>query len=95
MLIASTISPNAANTNRAAAGSDAGEQAAIAQRFEQMLWSEMLAHTGLEKALTSGGGDDASAFSRYVIEAIAKDLAEHHPLGLGSRAASSSGTDEV
>lgn len=52
-------------------------------RFEQMLWAEMLSHAGLEKAFTQGGGEGASAFSRYVVEAIAKDLAERHPLGLG------------
>ncbi len=54
----------------------------IKQRFEQMLWSEMLSHAGLEKALTLGGGEAASSFSRYFVEAIAKDLAETHPLGL-------------
>lgn len=54
----------------------------IKQRFEQMLWTEMLSHAGLEKALTLGGGEAASSFSRFVVEAIAKDLAETHPLGL-------------
>lgn len=54
----------------------------IKQRFEQMLWAEMLSHAGLEKALTQGGGEAASSFSRYVVEAIAKDLAETHPMGL-------------
>ncbi len=54
----------------------------IKQRFEQMLWAEMLSHAGLEKALTLGGGEAASSFSRYVVEAIAKDLAETHPMGL-------------
>lgn len=55
-------------------------------RFEQMLWAEMLSHAGLEKSLTQGGGEGASAFSRFVVEAIAKDLAEKHPLGFGERA---------
>lgn len=55
-------------------------------RFEQMLWSEMLSHAGLEKAFTQGGGGDASAFSRFIVEAIAKDLAEKHPLGFGEKA---------
>lgn len=58
------------------------EREDIAQRFEQMLWAEMLSHAGLEKAVTQGGGEAASAFSRYVVEAIAKDLAAAHPLGL-------------
>jgi hypothetical protein len=51
-------------------------------RFEQMLWAEMLTHAGLEKAFTQGGGEAASAFSRYVVEEIARDLAEKHPMGL-------------
>jgi hypothetical protein len=67
----------------------------IKQRFEQMLWSEMLSHAGLEKALTLGGGEAASSFSRYVVEAIAKDLAETHPMGLAEhvRLPSSEPTD--
>ncbi len=55
----------------------------IGQRLEQMLWVEMLSHAGLEKAFTQAGGEAASAFSRYIVEAIAKDMAEQHPLGLG------------
>ena len=54
----------------------------IGKRFEQMLWAEMLTHAGLEESLTLGGGESASAFSRYVVEAIAEDIAEKHPLGL-------------
>lgn len=54
----------------------------VGKRFEQMLWAEMLSHAGLEKSLTQGGGESASAFSRYVVEAIAEDIAEKHPLGL-------------
>ncbi|MHA7899793.1 MAG: hypothetical protein ACX94B_07980 [Henriciella sp.] len=54
-------------------------------RFEQMLWAELLTHTGLEKSLTLGGGDGASMFSRYFVEAIAADIAEQHPLGLLDR----------
>lgn len=54
----------------------------IGQRFEQMLWAEMLTHAGLEKAFSQGGGEAASAFSRYVVEAVAKDIAESHPLDL-------------
>ncbi len=56
----------------------------IGKRFEQMLWAEMLMHAGLEEALTKNGGEAASSFSRYVVEAIAADIAEKHPLGLGA-----------
>jgi hypothetical protein len=57
----------------------------MAARFEQMLWAEMLSHAGLEDALTLGGGDGAAAFSRYIVEDIAADLAARHPLGLAAR----------
>lgn len=63
----------------------ADETGELRQRFEQMLWAEMLSHAGLEKAFTQGGGEGASAFSRYVVESIARDLAEKHPLGLGDK----------
>lgn len=66
--------------------SNPDEATQLRLRFEQMLWSEMLSHAGLEKAFTQGGGEGASAFSRFVVEAIAKDLAEKHPLGLGDKA---------
>lgn len=61
------------------------ERSEIGKRFEQMLWAEMLSHAGLEKSLTLGGGEAASAFSRYVVEAIAEDLAETHPLGFARK----------
>ncbi len=63
------------------------ETSEIGQRLEQMLWAEMLSHAGLEKAFTQSGGEAASAFSRYIVEAIAKDMAEKHPLGLGREVA--------
>ena len=59
------------------------ETSALGQRFEQMLWTEMLSYAGLDKAFSQGGGEAASTFSRYVVEAIAKDLAEKHPMGFG------------
>lgn len=54
----------------------------INKEFERLLWAEMLSHAGLEKSLTRAGGEGASSFSRYVVEAIAEDIAEKHPLGL-------------
>ncbi|MEO1662906.1 MAG: hypothetical protein AAFR51_18095, partial [Pseudomonadota bacterium] len=51
-------------------------------KFEQMLWAELLTHTGLEDSLTLGGGQGASMFARYFVEAIAADIAKQHPLGL-------------
>ena len=60
------------------------ESTSITQKFEQLLWAEMLSHAGLEKSLTSGGGEGVSSFSRYVVEAIAEDIARKHPLGLAA-----------
>ena len=79
---ASVPRPEIPETAKSADGKEAGE---IKQRFEQMLWAEMLSHAGLEKALTLGGGEAASAFSRYVVEEIAKDLAEKHPMRLADK----------
>jgi hypothetical protein len=78
-----TISaPGIASMARAGATSLKDEASEIGQRFEQMLWAEMLTHAGLEKAFSQGGGEAAAAFSRYVVEAVAKDIAANHPLGL-------------
>ena len=64
--------------------SSADELIDVGKRFEQLLWAEMLSHTGLEKAFTQSGGEAASAFSRMIVESIAEDLAESHPLGLNA-----------
>jgi hypothetical protein len=74
--------PALAPENRPVAVPTNAEAADIGQRFEQMLWAEMLTHAGLEKAFSQGGGEAASAFSRYIVEAVAKDIAASHPLGL-------------
>jgi hypothetical protein len=84
----------------ASVSSKTDTESQIKQRFEQMLWAEMLSHAGLEKAFTLGGGEAASAFSRYVVEEMAKDLAEKHPIGIADRAAapaaaSPAGTGEI
>lgn len=78
--------PTAGSTGEGKGAQPSGEdRSEIGKRFEQMLWAEMLSHAGLEKSLTLGGGEAASAFSRYVVEAIAADLAETHPLGLARK----------
>ncbi|KCZ92229.1 hypothetical protein [Hyphomonas johnsonii] len=80
--LASIGAPARALPDRSSADIQRQEATDIGKRFEQMLWADMLSHAGLEKALSQGGGEAASAFSRYVVEAVAKDLAETHPLGL-------------
>lgn len=58
------------------------EELSPTQKIEKLLWTEMLKHSGLEKAFTASGGESASAFSRYIVEAIADDLTRSQPLGL-------------
>jgi hypothetical protein len=77
--------------NGASNGTGKSSVEEVGMRFEQLLWSEMLSHTGLEEAFTQSGGQAASAFSRMIIEAIAEDLAEKHPLGLNATGTAASG----
>mgnify|MGYP003653522198 CR=1 FL=1 len=70
--------------NRTSVQKGMSEAESIGQKFEQMLWAEMLSHAGLEKAFSQGGGEAASAFSRYMVESVAKDLAASHPMGLAA-----------
>ena len=70
-------------SGRAEAGQGGSEASELGKRFEQMLWTEMLSYTGLDKAFAQDGGQAAETFSRYLIESIAADLAETHPMGLG------------
>ncbi len=82
------LSPLTANQLAAPSTGEAGKPAQVELsedaklRFEKLLWAELLTHTGLEKSMTLGGGEGASMFSRYFVEAIAEDLAEQQPLGL-------------
>ncbi|KCZ50169.1 MULTISPECIES: hypothetical protein [unclassified Hyphomonas] len=70
-------------SERAAAGQGTSEASELGKKFEQMLWTEMLSYAGLDKAFAQDGGQAAETFSRYLIESIASDLAESHPMGLG------------
>lgn len=65
------------------------KSADMGKAFEKMLWSEMLSHAGFEKAVTMNGGEGVSAFARMMVEAIAEDISEKHPLGLGQSALTS------
>jgi len=86
MLPTSPLPMTSASTGAAAPAAPTTQAAEMSDdtklRFEQLLWAELLVHTGLEDALTLGGGQGASMFSRYFVEAIAADIAKQHPLGL-------------
>ncbi len=75
-----TLAPSQATAPQSPANTAIQDETAV--KFEKLLWAELLTHTGLEDALTLGGGQGASMFSRYFVEAIAGDIAEQHPLGL-------------
>lgn len=68
---------------RSDVGQGTSEASELGKRFEQMLWTEMLSYAGLDKAFAQDGGQAAETFSRYLIESIAADLADSHPMGLG------------
>ncbi len=57
----------------------------VGLRFEQLFWAEMLSQAGFAKALTKGGGEGVASFSRFLVESIAADLAERHPLGFADK----------
>ncbi|MCH2457683.1 MAG: hypothetical protein MK186_06500 [Henriciella sp.] len=85
----STYSPpvqpvRASTAQSATATASSDNNSDVNVRFEQMLWAEMLRHTGLEEAFSSVGGEGAAAFTQFAVEAIARDLAEKHPLGLNA-----------
>ena len=75
-----TAAPGGSVTPSTPQAPDAADDSKV--RFEQLLWAELLTHTGLEDALTLGGGEGAAMFSRFFVEAIASDIAKQHPLGL-------------
>ena len=53
-----------------------------AEAFEASFIAQMLAFSGLDKALTTGGGEDMSAFSSFYIESLAADITENGGFGL-------------
>lgn len=86
-LLAGIAGPLASQPVRPAADiTPRATEAEMGQKFEELLWAEMLSGAGLEEALTMNGGQSASAFSRFVVEALAQEIAEKHPLGLSEQA---------
>lgn len=53
-----------------------------AQDFEAAFITQMLTFSGLGKALTTGGGDDMSAFTGFYIESLAEQITQAGGLGL-------------
>ena len=53
-----------------------------AQDFEASYIAQMLTFSGLDKALTSGGGEEVSAFTSFYIESFADQIAEKGGFGL-------------
>jgi len=45
----------------------------------------MLTFSGLDKALTAGGGDDMAAFTSFYIESFADQMAEKGGFGLAEK----------
>lgn len=66
-----------------AADTDAMRQAA--KDFEASYIAQMLTFSGLDKALTTGGGEDMSAFTSFYIQSFAEDIAESGGFGLADK----------
>lgn len=55
-----------------------------AQDFEATFIAQMLTFSGLDKALTLGGGSEMGPFASFYIEALAEDMAQQGGLGLAA-----------
>jgi len=69
------------------AGSESAEAADAAKRdaaqaFETAFIAQMLTFSGLDKALTLGGGEEMSAFTSFYIESLAQDISDGGGFGL-------------
>lgn len=64
-------------------GDDAIRQAA--RDFEASYIAQMLTFSGLDKALTMGGGGDMSAFTSFYIESFAEQIADNGGFGLAEK----------
>ena len=53
-----------------------------AQDFEASFIAQMLTFSGLDEALTAGGGEEASAFTSFYIQGLAEQIAEQGGFGL-------------
>lgn len=56
-----------------------------AQEFEAVFISQMLTFSGLDKALTLNGGEQASAFAGFYIDQFAEKIAEKGGFGLAEK----------
>ncbi|MGB3455857.1 MAG: rod-binding protein [Litorimonas sp.] len=81
--------PTASPGTDAADGTDKAKQSAlraVAQDFEAAFIAQMLTHSGLDEALTSGSGsgstDIAAAFGTFYVERIADEIAQSGGLGM-------------
>jgi hypothetical protein len=79
-IVNSSGAPPAVAASGVRAGTAAQDEAGLA--LERLVWAQMITHAGLDRALTSGGGEAAAPFARLFVEALAADLADSHPLGL-------------
>lgn len=53
-----------------------------AQDFETAYIAQMLTFSGLDKAITSSGGDDMAAFASFYVQSFAEEISEKGGFGL-------------
>ena len=77
-------SANAIGRENAAPIDDA-EFRKTARDLEAVFIAQMLAHTGLDDALTKNGGQNMDAFSSFYLEALSTEMAEQGGFGLAEQ----------
>lgn len=84
----SAVSPPALN-NKAEDGKAAAKQEDVlrqkAVEFEAVFIGQMLKFSGLDKALTMGGGEEVSAFTGFYIDQYADKIAQKGGFGLADK----------
>ena len=84
-LFTMSVMPSASLAPAAPQAPISDEMRQAAQDFEASYIAQMLTFSGLGKALTTGGGEDMSAFTSFYIQSFADDIAENGGFGLAEQ----------
>lgn len=74
--------PNRADIRANASSADSEALKSVAQDFEAAFIAQMLNHSGLSEAMTSGEGKMASAFGSFYLEQLANQMAADGGFGM-------------
>ena len=74
--------PSRADIRANASSADSDALKSVAQDFEAAFIAQMLTHSGLSEAMTSGEGKMASAFGSFYLEQLANQMAADGGFGM-------------